>query len=197
MVAARLEALPLEANRHAYFDWRGLAVRVFHCGRLGGYELSVGPEDATLVFDRLYRARQLSRLRLAGEEAFQLLQMEAGLPLAHLDFSPARTPFARTPSPAALGLGDSEQKEGEDGQPVLAGLQLESEEPMSYARVYAGETEAGRGMRSLYSPSLKAAIALGALLPAHAAAGTILTLRGADLVGAREVSARVVPLPFL
>jgi glycine cleavage system aminomethyltransferase T len=153
-----------------------------------------------VVFDRLYRARQLSRLRLAGEEAFQLLQMEAGLPLPYLDFTPARTPFACAPSPSALGLGESAQAKGAEGEvaaPVLAGLQLESEQSMSYARVFAGETEAGRSMRSLYSPTLKAAIALAALSPDHAAAGTILTLRGADLVGAREVSARVVPLPFL
>jgi aminomethyltransferase len=198
MVAARLEVLPLAANRHAYFDWRGLAVRVFHCGRLGGYELSVAPEDATLVFDRLYRARQLSRLRLAGEEAFQLLQLEAGLPLAHLDFTPARTPFACAPSPAALGFGELEQaKEDDVAVPVLAGLQLDSEQPMSYARIFLGAVEVGRSMRSLYSPARKAAIALGAVSPAHAEIGTILTLRGADLVGAREVSARVVPLPFL
>ena len=166
MVAARLEVLPLAANRHAYFDWRGLAVRVFHCGRLGGYELSVAPEDATVVFDRLYRARQLSRLRLAGEEAFQLLQLEAGLPLAHLDFTPARTPFACAPSPAALGFGESEQADGgRVAVPVLAGLELDSDQPMSYARIFSGAAEVGRGLRSLYSPSLKAAIALATLSP--------------------------------
>jgi glycine cleavage system aminomethyltransferase T len=68
---------------------------------------------------------------------------------------------------------------------------------MSYAPVFSGVTEAGRSLRSLYSPSLKAAIALAVLSPMHAAVGTILTLRGADMMGPREVSARVVPLPFL
>jgi aminomethyltransferase len=197
MVAARLEILPLEANRHAYFDWRGLAVRVFHHGRFGGYEISVAPEDATLAFDRLYRARPLSRLQLAGEEAFQLLQLESGWPLVHLDFTPARAPFARIPSPKALGFSSPERSEADAGEPVLAGLELESEQPLSYARIFAGETEIGRGLRALYSPSLKAAIALGVLTQAQATPGTILTLRGADIAGPCEVSARVVALPFL
>jgi aminomethyltransferase len=197
MVAAWLEILPLDANSHAYLDWRGLAVRVFHRSRLGGYELSVAPEDATLVFDRLYRAGRFSRLRLAGEEALQLLQLEAGLPLTHLDFTPARAPFARAPLPRALGFPNPEEADGSDAGPVLAGLELESEQPMSYASVFSGAAEAGRSLRSLYSPSLKAAIALAVLSPLHAAPGTILTLHGADLIGPREVSARVVPLPFL
>lgn len=197
MVAARLEILPLEANRHAYFDWRGLAIRVFHRTRLGGFEVSVAPEDATLVFDRLYRAGRLVRLRLAGEEALQLLQLEAGLPLPYLDFTPARSSFARTPSPRALGFANPEEADGGAAGPVLAGLELESDQPMSYVPVFSGVTEAGRSMRSLYSPSLKAAIALAVLSPMHAAVGTILTLRGADMMGPREVSARVVPLPFL
>ena len=197
MVAARLEVLPLEANRHAYFDWRGLAVRVFHHARLGGYEISVAPDDATLIFDRLYRARSLSRLKLAGEEAFQLLQLEAGFPLTYLDFTPARGPFAQIPSPRALGFAHPETSYTDASEPVLAGLEFESEQPLSYARIFAGIAEVGRGLRSLYSPSLKAAIALGVLSPAHTKPGTILTLKGADIAGPCEVLARVVPLPFL
>ena len=197
MVAARLEVLPLEPKRHAHFDWRGLAITVFHCGRLGGYELSVAPEDATLAFDRLFRGRRLVSLRLAGEEALQLLQLEAGLPLPYLDFAPARELFARAPAPAPLGFEQPHDAGGSTAKRVLAGLELESDQPLPFAPVFAGGGKVGRTLRSLYSPSLKAAIALAQVAPKHASPGTVLTVRHAGTRDLREVSARVVPLPFL
>jgi glycine cleavage system aminomethyltransferase T len=79
---------------------------------------------------------------------------------------------------------------------VLAGLQLESDAPLSFAPVFSGATQVGRSMRSLYSPSARGAIALAQLSPQHAAPGTILTVR-LMATGAHSVSARVVRLPFL
>lgn len=197
MVAARLEISPLEPLRHVYFDWRGIAVRVFHGIHPDGYEISVAPEDAVLVFDRLSRAGRLVALGLAGEDALQLLQLEAGLPLPHLDFAPAREAFARTPLPAALGFSPSENAGEGAGAFVFAGLELDSDQPRPFAPVYARHMEAGRTLRSLYSPSLRAAIALAQLLPQHAAPGTIVTIGPDNSAGGRRVSARVVALPFL
>jgi aminomethyltransferase len=197
MIAARLEVFPLEAGRYAEHDWHGIPVVLSRSPICDGYELSCAPDDALIVFDRLARAARMVGARLAGENARQLLQMESGLPLVHVDFAPAREPYARTPLPLALGFYDPNAPAAMAGAPVLAGLLYESDEPLSFAALFAGGSEVGRSMRSLYSPSLKGAIALAQIQPKHAAIGTVLTARGTDSSGIREVPARVVPLPFL
>ena len=197
MVAARLEISHLEPNRHARYDWRGAGVTVFRCARLGGYELSCAADDGMLVFDRLFRGGRLVDLRLAGEETLQLLQLEAGMVLPYADFVPARDPFARTPSPAALGLPDLRGDGGRREGPVLAGIELESDEPAPFAPVFAAGREAGRTLRSLYSPALKGAIALAELSPANASPGTLVQVRRAEGSRTGEVGGRVRALPFL
>jgi glycine cleavage system aminomethyltransferase T len=120
------------------------------------------------------------------------------LPLPYLDFTPAREPFARTPSPTALGFQHPHDPGGGAEARVLAGLELESDRPMPFAPVFSGGGEVGRTLRSLYSPSLKGAIALAELSPKHAAPGSFLTVRQqGDSPGRGDVAARVVPLPFL
>lgn len=195
MVAARLEVGTLEPLRHARIDWSGLPVRIFRGGRLGGYEISCAADDATLVFDRLLRAGKLVGLRLAGETAWELLRLEAGLPFPHLDFAPAREPFADTPSPVALGF--QAPRDGGNADFVLAGLELESEQPMPFAPVFSGSKEAGRTLRALYSPALKGAIALAQISPAYALPGAVLKVQQVDANGRRDIAARVVTLPFL
>jgi len=76
---------------------------------------------------------------------------------------------------------------------VLAGLELEGDEPHPFAPVYRETIEVGRTLRSVYSLTLRRAIALAQLMPAHAALGTRLSVRN----GAQETIARVVALPFL
>ena len=197
MVAARLESVGLEPRRHARFDWRGVPVTVFHDGRLSGYQISCAPRDACLIFDRLYGAGRLVSLRLAGESALQLLHLEAGLPIPHLDFTPAREPFAHAPSPVALGFQHPHDGSGRAGGYMLAGLELDSDQPVPFAPILAGGSEAGRTLRSLYSPALKAAIALAELSPSRASPGTAVIVRHMDGAGRRDIAARVVPLPFL
>jgi aminomethyltransferase len=197
MIAARLEAFPIEAGRYVQHDWRGIAVSLSRSPICDGYELSCAPDDALIVFDRLSRAGRMVGARLAGENARALLQMESGLPLVHVDFAPAREPDAQMPPPAALGFNDPNAPAAMAHAPVLAGLLFESDEPVSFAALFAAGSEAGRSMRSLYSPALKGAIALAQIQARHAAAGTMLTARCADSSGVREVPARVVSLPFL
>jgi aminomethyltransferase len=194
LVAAGLEVSHLEPKRHVSLDWRGIAVTIFHDAELGGYEISCAADDATLVFDRLPRGGRLVGLRLAGEEAFRLLQLEAGLPIPDADFAPARENFARAPSPAALGV-----KEGSEAgaSRVLAGIELEGDAPMVFMPVYSGKMKVGSTLRSSYSPSLKSAIALAVLSPAHAAPGTRLTVRRVGTAASRGIGGRVVSLPFL
>jgi len=197
MVAARLEAFPLEAGRPVQADWRGISVALSRSAICEGYEVSCAPDDALIVFDRLTRAGRMVGARLAGENARALLQMESGLPLVHADFAPAREPYAQGPLPAALGFHDPSGPAAAAHAPVLAALQYESDEPLSFAGLFAAGSEVGQAMRSLYSPALKGAIALAQIQAKHAAAGTVLTARATDSSGVREALAHVVPLPFL
>ena len=197
MVAAGLEIGDLKEDRHRDYDWRGLAVTIFRTGA-SGYELSCNAQDAVLVFDRLIRHGPLLALRLAGEEALQLLQLEAGLPLVHADFAPAREALAREPSPASLGFKDRPNG-GDDSERrrVLAGIEWDAELPAPFAPVFADGKEVGRTLRSLYSPALKCVIALAQLNPDGAAVGTVVSMMRLESSGLTESTGRVVALPFL
>jgi len=195
MVAAGLEVGELKEDQHGDYEWRGLAVTIFRRARLAGYELSCGAEDAVPVFDRIVRAGSLVALRLMGEDALQLLQLEAGLPLPHVDFAPAREALAREPSPASLGFKDGETGVEDAERRVLAGIEWDGEQPAPFATVFAGGKEIGRTLRSLYSPALKCAIAL-AQLDADAGMGTAVSMMRLESSGWVESTGRVVALPF-
>jgi aminomethyltransferase len=197
MVAARLEVPYLELNRHVTLDWLGIPITVFHSARPLGYEIACAPEDGTLLLDRLFRRAALFGLRMAGEEALQVLEIEAGMAAPHADYLPARQPFARLPAPAALGL-KAENGAGRQANAVLAGIELDGVEPMPFAPVFAnGGNKIGTTLRSLYSPALRSAIALAELSRAQATVGTIVKVLRFDSSGPRERLGRVVPLPFL
>lgn len=198
LAAARLEeAALLEPGHHRDFAWRGLNVAVSRPDQHAAYEIVCAADDATLVFDRLWRAGRMFGLRLAGQEAFELLQLEAGVPLLSLDFKSAREAFAHAPSPASLGLGGALRGGSTRADLTLAGVELDGEEPAPFATLFHKDVQAGRTLRSAYSPALKGAIALAQLDAAYAAPGTMLRLRRAGLKGAEEFTARVVALPFL
>ena len=115
-----------------------------------------------------------------------MLQLEAGEIVQGLDFHPAREAFAREPLPASLGLARG-------GDVKLMGVECDADEPARFSPLFAGNTGAGRTLRSAYSPALKRAIAL-ASVASDCASGTALTVRRAD---GSEISARAVSLPFL
>jgi glycine cleavage system aminomethyltransferase T len=191
------EAALLEPGKHAVFSWRGVSVTVSRWSSLShaldGYELACANDDAVMVFDRLWRAGQNLGLVLAGQEAFDTLLLEQGVPIPGMDFAPAREAKAREPLPAALGLSDSSQ-----GTPrVLAGLEFDSEVPMAFAPVLRNGAIIGATMRSAYSPVLRRAIALAQLDRAQAVAGTAVTVRRLTQTGNEDVSARVTALPIV
>jgi glycine cleavage system aminomethyltransferase T len=197
MVAARLEVPLLELNRHVTLDWFGITVTVFHSAWPLGYEIACAPEDGALLLDRLFRRGSLFGLRLAGEEALQVLQLEAGMLAPHADYAPARQPFARIPVPAAFGLKD-ENAPARQASAVLAGIELDGVEPLPFAPVFSNAgNKIGSTLRSLYSPALRSAIALAELSRAQAAVGTIVKVLRFDAAGPRERLGRIVPLPFL
>lgn len=189
LAAAELEdAARLEAGEHTIARWRGATVTVFHTPDQGEYQISCGNSDARAVFDRLVHAGRLFGLRLAGERAADVLTLEAGRVVPGEDFVPARSPFASEPAPASLGLA-----EGAKPAAVLVGIALDSDAPAAFATVHAGNAEIGRTMRSLYSPAARRALALAAVAPAHAEAGTKVSV----LARGEEIAGQVATLPFL
>ena len=189
LAAAGLEqVVRLSAGEHQICGWQGVTVTVFRHGPLNAYQVSCANRDGPAVFDRLFRAGRLFGVRLAGELALDLLQVESGIVVPGRDFTPARTPFAREPLPASVGVGDA------IGAPlVLAGIDFDSDAPAPFARVCVRKADVGRTMRSLYSPALKRAIALASIAPAHAAPGTAVTV----ITAGEETAGRIVALPFL
>jgi len=197
LVAAGLEVGDLNEDRHGDYDWRGLAVTVFRRPSAAGYELSCAAHDAIPVFDRLMRHAPLLALRLIGEDALQLLQLEAGLPLVHADFAPAREALASEPSPESLGFKARPHGDHDSARRVLAGIAWDSDQPAPFAPVFAGGKEVGRTLRSLYSPAMKCAIALAQLDSDGAAVGTVVSMMRLESSGLTESTGRVVALPFL
>lgn len=192
LAAAELEAaLRFSQGQHGALIWRGLNVSVSRVSVLGGFEITCAPDDAILVFDRLYRTGLLFGLVLAGETAREALMLESGVPIVGADFRPARAPEELEPVPAMLGL-PAREGYGEKNSGVLIGVEIESVEPAPFRPVFSGDVEIGRTLRSVYSPALKRAIALAVLAPAYAAGGRV-TIKGSG----NPVSARICALPFL
>jgi len=83
-------------------DGRGLEVTVWRDPQLRAFQISCAADGAAPLFDDLIRAGKPLGLRLAGQQAFDVLQLEAGVLVPDVDFAPARSPFARDPSPQRL-----------------------------------------------------------------------------------------------
>lgn len=198
LTAAGLEeATRLEAGRHAVVSWRGLNVVLSRWSTLardlGGCEIACANEDAITVFDRLWRTGQDFGLMLAGQEALGTLLLEQGVIVPGADFAPARDAKAREPSPSSLGLSEAGQ-----GTPrILVGLEFDSEEPVPSAPVMHNGAIVGATLRSVYSPTLRRAIALAQLDRAQASLGNAVTVRRLTPAGNTDTLARVTALPFL
>ena len=198
LAAAGLEAAAyLKPGDHAIYQMGDAAVTVFRREALGAYLISTAPDDGPKIFDRLMRAGHYFGLRLAGEEALAILELEAGLIRPHLDFEPARAPFAAAPTPSSLALTEAGKISVDGANRHLVGLELDSGEPSPNAPVFYLGTEVGRTRRSLYSPALKCAIALASLSRDCAQPGTMVTFRHCRSGAANDVAAKVVALPFL
>jgi aminomethyltransferase len=180
----------LEPDRHMHHAWNGIDVVLSREVRLNAFLVSCPADEGVIVFDRLFRAGKTAGLRLAGQEAVDLLALEAGLILPHRDFQPARESIARSPLPSSLGIGAAST-----ASRVLAGIEFDGDEPFAFAPLLHEGKEAGMTLRSAYSPALRRAIALAQVDAKFAAPGTLLRVKP----GEREVGspARVTALPFL
>lgn len=103
------EIAELSYFAHAQAKIGGSEVTVSRTGFSGdlGYEVRVPSGQALAVFDAIWDAGQPHRMRPFGDEALNVLRIEAGLPLIGVDFTSARYGYNDHDrfSPDELGLG--------------------------------------------------------------------------------------------
>jgi aminomethyltransferase len=180
--------------------WRGLDVTLSRFGEHGGYELWCKAEDGSIVWDRIANAGAVFAIKPAGLDAMDILDLEAGVPRPERDYEPARDGFGAEPPPFDLGLEsliDDDHKlfngraalQGIQKTKTRVGLEFDSEIPVPHTPLLRGAETAGMTWSSLYSPSLRGAIALAQVNLDASAPGAELMCGGQ--------TARVCALPFL
>ncbi len=166
----------------AEFAIDGLAVTLSRTGFTGdlGYELWTRPEHAVALWDRLMAAGAGHGILAVGSAALDLARIEAGFPVANVDFIAAEQALraTRRRSPLELGLGWmvdfgkghfngrrallAERKRGGDTR--LVGLDVAGNKPARDALIYHGRnTLAGFVTSAMWSPTCKRNIALATL----------------------------------
>ena len=166
----------------AEFAIDGLAVTLSRTGFTGdlGYELWTDPAHAVALWDRLMAAGAGHGILAVGSAALDLARIEAGFPVANVDFIAAEQAMraTRRRSPLELGLGWmvdfgkghfngrrallAERKHGGDTR--LVGLDVAGNKPARDALIYHGRnTEAGFVTSAMWSPTCKRNIALATL----------------------------------
>ena len=186
------DVAPMATRR---FDWRGLDTVLSRFGL--GYELWCDPDGALIMWDRLVTAGRGFALRPAGLEALDILEYESGVTRAAREFRPARDGFAPQPSPQSLGLSGLVDRahvfNGRTGviaagsDASLAGVVLDSEDPVDGAPLTHDGRTVGRMLNSRFSPAMRAVIGM-AILADPWPAGRLM---------AGPTPCRPVALPFL
>lgn len=165
-----------------YFDFQGIELMVSRTGFTGdlGYELWIDPDHAEVLWDRLFEAGEHRGIRAMGSDALELLRIEAGFILAGADFLPAMEAVrpTHTRSPFELDLGwlvnfdkgvfngrKALLKEKEQGSRFhLVKLDIDGNKPANDSYVYTKKGKiAGTVTSAMWSPSVKASIALASL----------------------------------
>ena len=166
----------------AEFVVDGLNVTVSRTGFTGdlGYELWIEPEHAVRLWDRLMVAGAGHGLVPVGSAALDLVRIEAGFPVANVDFVAAEHALraTRRRSPFELGLdwmvdfGKGHfngrrallAERNSSGGTRLVGLDVAGNKPAHDALIYVGRaTRAGFVTSAMWSPTCKRNIALATL----------------------------------
>ncbi len=199
----------LEPLSFRKLSWRGLEITLSRFGEHGGYEVWCKAADAPALWDGIVRAGGFFALALAGLDAMDTLDLEAGVPRPGRDYDGATTGDASAPLAGELRLGsliDPEHADFNGAKPALAakpkrklvGIALDSATPAPFTPLFAGGAVVGRTLSSRYSPALRRAIALAQLDEGFGGAGLSLTLPPSrHLLLPTVTAAHVVDLPFL
>jgi aminomethyltransferase len=183
-----IENMKLFDIRHFNFEDTQLMVsRTGFTGDLG-YELWIDPEHAEVLWDRLFEAGNLHGIKPMGDEALQMLRVEAGFIQAAHDFMPANATIrtGHTRSPFELGLGWlvdfkkpvfngrrallEEKKRGHRYN--LVKLDIDGNKPGCDSYVFTkNKKRVGTVTSATWSPSAKASVALASLEAPHGKPG--------------------------
>ena len=174
----------------ANFSFEGTELMVSRTGYTGdlGYELWIDPDFAEVLWDRLFEAGKVHNIWPIGNEALDLLRIEAGFLLAAHDFLPAHEAIrhGHTRSPYELGLGwlvdlnkpvfngrGALLKEKEKGSRYnFVKLDIDGNKPAVGSYIYTKKNKyAGTVTSAMWSPSAKANIALASLDAPHGKPG--------------------------
>jgi aminomethyltransferase len=181
-----------------------------------GYELWTTPELALPLWDLLFDAGKLHRLRPIGSDALNIARLEAGFIITGYDFTPAdicvREDRLRTPLEMGLGWLIDWDKGHFTGKAALrrqkdhgtewsfVGLEIDGNIPADGAILYHNQkAEAGVITGACWSPVLKKNIALAQVRTKYAGGESLW----AEIYALRELHyakmmmrARVVDRPF-
>jgi aminomethyltransferase len=181
-----------------------------------GYELWTTPDQALVLWDRLFAAGKLHGIRPIGSEALNIARLEAGFIITGMDFTPAdiclREDRLRSPLEAGLGWLIDWDKGHFTGKAALlrqrakgtswsfVGLEIDGNIPAEGAILYHDQKhEVGVITGACWSPVLKKNIALAQILSRHARGDNVW----AEIYALRELHyeklmmrARVSDRPF-
>ena len=175
--------------------------RFSHTGE-DGFDLFVPTAAINSVAQRFSENGKAFAAKWVGEQAQEVLRVEAGIPLYGVDFTEDNL-LLEVELPHAVSF----EKGCYLGQEVverirsrghvnkrLCGLLLSAQDPVpSGATIRAGEKEVGAVTSCIYSPALEQAIALGYVHREFWAPATVLHIQHAG----SGVQAQVTALPFL
>jgi len=178
---------PFDIRHFPFGDGRLMVSRTGFTGDLG-YELWIDPVFAVSLWDRLFEAGELHGIQAMGDEALQMLRVEAGFIQARHEFMPAHATVrtGHTRSPFELGLGWlvdfdkpvfngrrallEQKKHGHRYN--LVRLDIDGNKPARDSYVFnQKKKKVGTVTSAFWSPSAKASIALATLEAPHGAPG--------------------------
>jgi len=172
------------------FSFEGTQLMVSRTGFTGdlGYELWINPEHAEVLWDRLFEAGDLHGITAMGDEALQMLRVEAGFIQCRHEFMPAhatvRTGHTRSPFELGLGWLVDFNKPVFNGRKALLAqkkhghrynlvkLDIDGNKPARDSYVFTkNRKKIGTVTSATWSPSAKASIALATLETPHGEPG--------------------------
>ncbi len=197
------EVADLGFMTYASFKWGGTTLVISRSGYTGedGFEILVEPEFAAELWNAILADPRAKPIGLGARDS---LRLEAGLPLYGHDLDD-------TVSPIEAGLNFAVSKRRREARDFPGAARILDELTGNLSRVRVGlfvegaparegatiVDEHGQGIGRVtsggFSPSLSRAIALGFVLPNHAAPGTRLQVAVRD----RLQPAEVTTLPFV
>lgn len=201
----RLDATSMPSFSFARAEVAGVEATLMRTGYTGetGAELLVAAEDARTLWSALLAAGAPGTVAPCGLGARDTLRLEAALLLYGRDITKNTTPFEarlgwltqleRPRQPEFIGRQALLEATERGPDKLLVGLATDAHTiPRHGDDIAIGDSLVGRVTSGTHSPILGHPIALGYLLPEHAATGTEVMI----LSGEKEVATRVVERPF-